>query len=224
MKNLIASIILNIIASGVFACGGYGISSLTIKAPHHSNLTVILDNNRYHSTSNLLQIDNLPAGDHHLRIVANKGGGNYWSSEEIYNGHFKTNAGTKVVAKVNSYGHLEMRQMAQNHNNQCEPKCHSSSYAPQMMSPQSFANLRSTIDNTTFDDNKLRVAQHAITSNSMSSRQVEELVEMMSFESTKLKLAKFAYGKVVDPENYFVVNDAFDFNSSSQELMAYIGY
>ncbi|MFP7655105.1 DUF4476 domain-containing protein [Chryseobacterium proteolyticum] len=44
----------------------------------------------------------------------------------------------------------------------------------------------------------------------------------MSFDKNKLALAKSMYRKCADKNRYFMVYDAFDFESSKRELMEYI--
>ena len=44
---------------------------------------------------------------------------------------------------------------------------------------------------------------------------------LFTFENNRLEIAKYAYGKTVDKGNYFVVNDAFTFNSK-EKLNEYI--
>jgi hypothetical protein len=46
---------------------------------------------------------------------------------------------------------------------------------------------------------------------------------MLSFESTRLDFAKFAYTYTLDKENYYMVNNAFSFSSSVAELNNFIG-
>jgi hypothetical protein len=56
----------------------------------------------------------------------------------------------------------------------------------------------------------------------LSTDQIIEIVNLFSFEENKLDYAKFAYSKCVDKNNYFIVNDAFSFSSSTDELTEYI--
>jgi hypothetical protein len=93
---------------------------------------------------------------------------------------------------------------------------------PWPMDQSTFANAQSTINNQTFEDNKLQVAQQVLGSNCMTSAQVASLMQAFTFEDTKLQFAKFAYGRTFDIGNYFVVNNAFDFSSSVDELNAFI--
>jgi hypothetical protein len=47
-------------------------------------------------------------------------------------------------------------------------------------------------------------------------------MKLFSFESSRLEFAKFAYKYTWDINNYFLLNDAFDFESSIDELNKYI--
>ena len=45
---------------------------------------------------------------------------------------------------------------------------------------------------------------------------------LFSFEDSKLDFAKYCYGYTYDLGNYYMVNDAFDFESTIEELNNYI--
>ena len=93
------------------------------------------------------------------------------------------------------------------------------------MAPQAFASLRHSVMSQGFDSNRLAIAQQGIRHHGATSAQVAELMGLLSFESGRLELAKFAYGYVADPQNYFVVNNMFSFSSSVRELDQFIrGY
>ncbi|MCB0819872.1 MAG: DUF4476 domain-containing protein, partial [Bacteroidetes bacterium] len=44
----------------------------------------------------------------------------------------------------------------------------------------------------------------------------------MTFEDSKVEIARHGYSRVVDPQNYFTVNSAFTFSSSVDELNRYL--
>lgn len=90
------------------------------------------------------------------------------------------------------------------------------------MHPQSFAMLKATIESKSFESSKLQIAKQALTGNTFSSAQVTELLMLFDFESTKLEFAKHAYHKVADKQNFYLVNNAFSFASSIDELNQYI--
>ncbi len=89
------------------------------------------------------------------------------------------------------------------------------------MNDKSFYQLKQSIQNENFDYTKQSIATQAIRNNNFTTTQVKELVQLFSFESSKLAIAKLAYKNTIDKQNYFVVNDIFSFSSSKQELMQY---
>ena len=101
-----------------------------------------------------------------------------------------------------------------------------SGYAPQAqaMHPEDFRAALDRIRHQSFDDGRLAVAKQVARTNSLRSRQVMRVMRTFSFESTRLKFAKFAYRtrSVVDPQNYYVVNEAFNFSSSVRNLDQFI--
>jgi hypothetical protein len=90
------------------------------------------------------------------------------------------------------------------------------------MSDYEFGLLRESIRSKSFESTRLQVARQALDSRRLTSYQVRELMELMWFESSKLELAKFAYSRVIDKERFFLVNDAFSFSSSIDELDRFI--
>jgi hypothetical protein len=57
----------------------------------------------------------------------------------------------------------------------------------------------------------------------LTSAQITDIMRLFSFESSRLEIAKFAYNYVVDPQRYFMVNNAFSFSSSVDDLNRFIG-
>ena len=93
---------------------------------------------------------------------------------------------------------------------------------PWPMQPNDFAAAKNTISSKGFEDSKLTIAKQIISSNCLFASQVREVMALFDFEQTKLDFAKFAYNYTYDIGNYFKVNDAFDFESSIQDLNNYI--
>lgn len=93
---------------------------------------------------------------------------------------------------------------------------------PAVMSHHAFANLRATLVNTRFESSRIDMAKHTLSASYVTSAQVRELMDLFSFESNRLELAKFAYSHTVDPQNYFMVHRAFRFSSSTRELNRFI--
>lgn len=93
---------------------------------------------------------------------------------------------------------------------------------PYPMSPQDFAGIKASILSKSFESTKLEIAKQVLGQRCMTSGQVTEIMSCFDFESTKLDFAKFAYGRTYDLGNYYMVNDAFTFESSINDLNRYI--
>jgi len=91
------------------------------------------------------------------------------------------------------------------------------------VTPERFENMLHTIENEMFESGKLRVAKQIIkTNNCMTVNQLTQILRLFDFDQTKLKLAKYAYDYVYDLENYYKVNNVFDFDSYKNQLDKYI--
>ncbi len=91
------------------------------------------------------------------------------------------------------------------------------------VTPERYESMLQAVKNQDFDDSKLRVAKQIIKQNAcLTVNQLVGILKLFDFERNKLELAKFAYHYVYDIENYYKVNNVFDFDSSIKKLDAYI--
>lgn len=99
-------------------------------------------------------------------------------------------------------------------------------YAPapcaQMMTTD-YDKAKASINSKSFEDSKMTLAKQITSKNCLSATQVKGIMELFSFEQSKLDYAKYAYDYCWEKNNYYLVNDAFGFESSISELDAYIG-
>ncbi|MDQ3051764.1 MAG: DUF4476 domain-containing protein [Bacteroidota bacterium] len=93
---------------------------------------------------------------------------------------------------------------------------------PVPMERGDFQSMKGSISSKSFEDSKLTMAKQVINSNCLLSAQVREIMQLFTYEESKLDFAKYAYGRTYDIGNYYKVNDAFTFESSIEELNAYI--
>ncbi len=93
---------------------------------------------------------------------------------------------------------------------------------PWPMSEADFQSAKGSISSKDFEDSKLTIAKQILGSNCMLCAQVRDIMNLFSFEATRLDFAKFAYNRVFDQGNYYKLNDAFTFESSIDELNEYI--
>ena len=76
--------------------------------------------------------------------------------------------------------------------------------------------------NEKFDDGKMAMINQQMRSSLFTSYQIKSLVKSLSFDRNKLDLAKSMYRKCADKNKFFLVYDAFDYESSKRELMEFI--
>ncbi len=91
-----------------------------------------------------------------------------------------------------------------------------------LMSDFDFSQAKETLRKEWFENTRMTTAKQIIDRNYFTSQQVKDLLLLFTFENNRLDLAKYAYGKTVDKGNYFIVNDAFTFNSNKEKLGEYI--
>ncbi len=85
-----------------------------------------------------------------------------------------------------------------------------------------FNQALTSIKSKTFSDSKLTLAKQVTKGNCLTSAQIAQITSLFDFESTKLEYAKFAYAFCYNPENFWKVNNAFEFESTIEELNEYI--
>ncbi len=90
------------------------------------------------------------------------------------------------------------------------------------MAENDYESAKSSISAKDFEDTKLSMAKTITGSNNLTAGQVRGIMKLFGFENTKLEFAKFAYDHCCDKSNYYKVDDAFEFDSSTTELNSYI--
>lgn len=91
------------------------------------------------------------------------------------------------------------------------------------VSDDDLARIKEQMESTTFDTEKPKIMKAALTGKRcFRTDQIRELLDLFTFDSDKLPLAKFAYSYVKDRANYSELTEAFDFDNSKDELRAYI--
>lgn len=205
---------------------------------------VILNGIQYPVQHRTFNLEQLPAGNPTLQVGYWSGLGQAAQFIPVYNGRILLQANMRTVASMNQRGQLRIKGY--------EPiippfNPHVPGYFPPTlnpwnpqsgfpghghpgqglgwgapMAPQQFSLLLNSIRNRSFDNDKLLVGQQAIRFQGLSAQQIALIMNEFSFESNRLKFAKYAFDFCVDPQNYFMVNDAFRFSSSVRSLEQHI--
>jgi hypothetical protein len=90
------------------------------------------------------------------------------------------------------------------------------------MSSSDFVSAKNSIEAKPFSDTKMTIAKQVLNNNCVSTDQVKALMVLFNSDDEKIELAKYAYDRTADQKNYYRVNDAFTFSSSSDELDKYL--
>jgi hypothetical protein len=96
--------------------------------------------------------------------------------------------------------------------------------APQTVTDEEAKDYVAALKKESFDQTRSQLARQIIGSSRKPflSSQVKAMVQCFDFEPPKLELAKYAYDFTLDRDKYYVVNDAFAFINTKQELSRYI--
>lgn len=90
------------------------------------------------------------------------------------------------------------------------------------MDAGSFAYAIIDIQNAKFSSDRMNIVDNLLAQHYFRADQIVTIMKEMSFDSEKLKVAKDAYAKCVEPQNYQQVVNALSFASSRTELNNYI--
>ena len=98
-------------------------------------------------------------------------------------------------------------------------------YAPngyRVMSPQDVEGLAAALKQRSFESTRLEVAKDALSQTSLYAQDLQRLLRCFDFEASRVELAKFAYARVADPQNFYRVYEAFQFDASVRELQQFV--
>lgn len=93
---------------------------------------------------------------------------------------------------------------------------------PFPLDEKDFKIAKQFIQSKEFADSKIETARQIIHDNCLLTSQICEIIKMFEFESDKLEIAKKAYGSTLDVGNYDKVKEGMQYESSKDELDAYI--
>lgn len=210
-------------------------SDVNIRLSNHSPFKLIIDRSIYNRASTY-SIPNLSEGYHYFAAYEksnNHGNGHerlifsgnvYIPESKIIDAVISRHDGFTITRETPIYNHGNNNGHhghgnTNGHNDNGYSNHDHSGYG---MGDYEFETLKSTVKRSSFDSSKLEIAKTALMNNRVTSNQAFELVKLFTFDSSKLEIAKFAYPYTIDKGNYFIVNNAFTFSSTSDDLNHFI--
>lgn len=192
---------------------------------------------------------NLPAGNHHLRILRQSVRGNRASYQILHDGNIRVHRGEDLDVTLDRGGRLVVQSRPVHQpgygnnggygNTYGYGRDYGYGYEPDYtyarprhgranvhpvhgMNPGTFNHLRKALRSASFESTREQIARSAVSGNRISSRQLSQVLQEFSFESTRLRFAKWAYPYVTDRERIFMIYDSFSFDSSVRDFERYL--
>lgn len=241
ISTLLASLILTV---SVFAAAKPK-STLVIQSAEQGDVRVVIDGRRFEPNDNYMRIDGLESGNHQVKVYMEKRNGVFSilgkKYQVVYNSIINVKPRTNMSILIDRFGRATIseartagngRNWDKNHDFDFNNGSNSGDYGNGQwdshngyetgMDAREFDLVMQSLDKEWLESNKLKSATHIAVSNKLSTSQVKQMMLLFSFESNKLDLAKQAYANTVDKRNYSIINDAFSFNSSKDELARFI--
>lgn len=91
-----------------------------------------------------------------------------------------------------------------------------------LMAPQDVDALRAAVRRQSFDNDKLPLLQQALSETTIQADDLTLLMKELSFESSRLDLAKFGASRVADRQNLYRLNEGFTFSATAREFQQYL--
>lgn len=229
MKKIFTLFITSLFSLAVMAFDG---SRLSISAVASSQeLKIEVDGKKYSMKNNNITLAFLDHGRHDVKIYRERkrNGFGFGRREIIYDNTVFLKRGFHLDITVNRFGKVlvDERRMDVNdewYNDEDEYYDNGGwgNGYNNIMTTREFNDVKDQLRKEWFENNRLNSAKFIIEKNSLTTSQVKELMLLFTFENNRLEIAKTAYRKTVDKQNYLSVNDALTFNSSKEELVRFI--
>ena len=234
MKKIFTLLLSSLFSLSLLAFDG---SRLSISAVGTSTeMKIEVDGRKFSMKDNSITLSYLAEGYHQVKIFREKNGrGNGRNagrkSEVIYNSSIYLKRGVHLDITVNRFGKVLVDERRIDGNDEWyndeddyydnDNGGWNNGYG-NVMSNREFDDMKEQIRKEWFEKNRLTSAKVIVDKNNFTTRQVKEIMLLFTFENNRLEVAKYAYRKTVDKQNYFQLNDAFSFSSSKEELARFI--
>lgn len=231
MKKIFTLLLSTIFSLSLFAYDG---SRLSISSPGvSSELKIEIDGRPFSMKNNEITLSYLNEGFHQVKIYRDSKRSDDFRRRQdiIFNGAVCLKKGYHTDITVNRFGkvmtdeHLidvndEYYEDQDDYNNSEDGGW--SATNPDVMTGREFETLKDQLRREWSEPNRMTSMCTIIDKSEFTTRQVKDLMLLFTFESNRLEVAKSAYRKTVDKENYSQLNDVLTFSSSKDDLARFI--
>ena len=209
---------------------------LSVTNLSRQRVLIEVDGRQYSDCNNALTLRDIITGVHFVKVYTEKtmrGSPNRW--QMIYNRNLYIKAKYYVDIIINRFGHALIDEQPITDDRYDENTCNDrdarddrnnrpgrDNSIPKPMTDDMFASFMETIKSEHFDDGRMAITKSFVDQNYFTAAQAKQLTGLFTFESNKLEMAKYMYGKTTDRKNYFIVYSAFTFSNTKDDLAEYI--
>jgi len=184
------------------------------------NVGFEMDDNMSTQTTTTTTVSGTPEGMHvNMDVNESEMGENIQVNMSIQGSGTQTTTSTTTTTTSTSAGSTEYYENMEEDESEV---IHHSGNCSSPMTSFDFNDAKTAIEDKTFDDSKMTLAKQITRSNCLTSDQVRDIMKVLDYEDSRLDYAKFAYNHVYDPNNYYKVNSAFEFELTIEELEEFL--
>ena len=204
----------SVLVCALFAASSYS-QSLRVTFNGNRNFQLTVDGRNYSSGSYLdndFVVNNL-SGAHNVTVArVNRNG----KTKALYSSTVNLSPGQEVHLTVNSDGSIQREDNSSN-----------TAYGYGNRSPMSdasFNEIYRNVNNQWGQQAKLSTARDVFNTGTyyMTTDQARQIIELLNSESSRLELLKLAYDNVIDPGNFYRLDDLLRSQSGRDELDNYV--
>lgn len=229
MKKIFTLVLSSLFSLSLLAFDG---SRLSISASGNaSELKVEIDGQLFTMKNNTIELGYLAQGRHAVKIYkeGNKNNYGFGRRKIIYESTISLKRGFHTDIAITRFGKVMVDEQkidvnSEWYNDEDEYYDSDGGYSNTYngMSGREFEQLKESLRKEWFENNRLTSAKVVIDKSCFTASQVKDLMLLFTFETNRMELAKFAYRKLVDKQNAYLMMDALTFNSSKDELARFI--
>jgi len=232
MKTISTLLAALILSSSVFADASRPTASLTVKSSSKSDIVVVVDDKKYDLGTNAIMISDLEPCEHEVTILQENVTNpvNYYDRayDEIFEGPVTLKPRTTLEIAINQCGTVSMSEITSkrplfgdtwkgeyyfDHANLVNAPTYSNA-----ISNYDFSRVLWAIGKESSESNRMLSAEQIIRTNYVTVYQLSQLMQLFCSDASKLEIAKLAYPKTVDQDDYYVLNNIFKDDDARSEF------
>jgi len=231
MKKIFTLLLSSLFSLSLLAYDGSRLSISTTTSS--TDLKIEIDGRKVSMQDNSITLSNIAEGSHQVRIYREKKktgfGINLGKRQEIiYAAAVFVKRGFHTDITVNRFGKvfIDERRIDSNDEWYSEDDNYGDNGGwdtyGSVMSTRDFELVKEQIRKEWFEKNRLTSVKVITDKNNFTAQQVKEMMLLFTFEENRLEVAKYAYRKTADKQNYYQLNDALTFSNSKDDLARFI--